>query len=296
VERQLWRQCGGTDSVARVISQPLAERLGQQIIIDNRGGANAIVGTAIAAKAPPDGYTMLLCLPASIAVNPGLYSQLPYDPQRDFEPVIRLSITSQLLTTHPVLPVKTINDLIQLARARPGTINYGSSGFGSAAHLVVELLRGMAQIDIVHVPYKGGGLALNDLIAGQIQLMSGPAIAALPFVKSGRLRALGVTTAKRVPMLPDVPTIGETLPGYEITGWLGVMVPQGTSPEIVARLNREIGHVLQIPAVREHLASQGSEPIGGSPAEFKAVIGAEMRKYAALLKNAGIKPENWSGR
>ena len=287
---------GGTDSVARVITPPLAERLGQQVVVDNRGGANAIVGTALVAKAPPDGYTLLLCLPASIAVNPGLYNQLPYDPQRDFEPVIRLSVTSQLLSTHPALPVRTINDLIRLARARPGAVNYGSSGVGSAAHLVVELLRSMAKIEMMHVPYKGGAPAMNDLIAGQIQLMSGPAIAALPFVRSGRLRAIGVTTAKRIPMLPDVPTVGETLPGYEITGWLGVMVPKSTPPEIVARLNHEIRQVLEIPAVREHLANQGSAPIGGTSAEFKALIAGEIRKYAGLIKDAGIKPENWSGR
>ncbi len=279
---------GGTDTVARLIAQPLAERLKQQIVIDNRSGANAIIGTDIAAKSPADGYTMVFCLPASVAVNPTLYRDLPYDVVRDFAPVVQINTIALLLTVANSLPAKNVVELIALAKAKPGQFNYASSGNGSAAHLAMALFSTMAGLNMVHVPYKGGGPAMTDIIAGQMHMMAGPMIAAMPHVKSGRVRALAVTTAKRTRGLPDVPAIGETLKGYDSSIWHGVLVPKGVSPAIVARLNSEIGAVIELPDVRERMATQGAEPVGGTPGQFAALIKTETVKYAKLLKEVGL--------
>jgi tripartite-type tricarboxylate transporter receptor subunit TctC len=282
---------GGTDLVARLLSQKLSERFGQQVVVDNRGGANAIIGTELAAKAAPDGYTLVLALPASVAVNPSLYPNLPYDPLRDLAPVIQLNSIALLLVAHPSLAASSIKELIALARAKPGQITFGSSGTGGSSHLAMELFKLMAKVDMTHVPYKGGGPALNDLVGGQVQLYSGPAITSLPLVKAGRLKALGVTSAKRMQSLPDVPAIAETIPGYESDSWQGVLMPKGTPSAIVNLLNREIAKIIRSPDVVERLASQGAEPVAGSPAEFGAYIKAETAKYAKLIKAAGIKPD-----
>lgn len=279
---------GGTDTVARLIAQPLGERLKQQIVIDNRGGANAIIGTDLGSKAPADGYTMVFCLPASVSVNPALYKQLPYDPARDFTPVIQLNTIALLLVTANNLPVKNIAELIALAKAKPGQLNYASSGNGSAAHLAMELFNSMAGLKMVHVPYKGGGPALTDIVSGQMHMMSGPMIAAMPHVKSGRVRALAVTTAKRTRGLPDVPSISETLRGYDSSIWHGVLVPKGVTAAIVRQLNRGIGAVLELPEVSERMATQGAEPVGGSPDAFGVLIKAETVKYSKLLKDIGL--------
>lgn len=279
---------GGTDTVARLVAQLLTERLGQQVVIDNRGGANAIIGTDLGAKAPADGYTLVFCLPASVAVNPSLYSDLPYQPERDFAPVIQINVIALLLVAHPSLPANNVRELIALAKARPGQLNFASSGNGSAAHLAMALFKTMAKVDMVHVPYKGGGPAMNDIIGGQVQLMSGPVIAALPHVKSGRVKAIAVTTAGRAKGLPNVPAIGESVPGYESSIWHGVLAPKGTPAAIVRRLNREIDGILQIPEVREHLANQGAEPVGGTPDQFAVLIKSDTAKYAKLLKETGI--------
>jgi tripartite-type tricarboxylate transporter receptor subunit TctC len=279
---------GGTDTVARLIAQPLSDRLRQQVVVDNRGGANAIIGTEMGAKAAPDGYTLVFCLPASVSVNPTYYRNLPYDPQQDFAPVIQLNTIALLLVTTPALPAKNVKELIALAKSRPGQFNFASSGNGSAAHLAMELFNLMAGVKMVHVPYKGGGPALTDIIGGQMHMMAGPMIAALPHVKSGRVRALAVTTERRVRGLPDVPAIAESLPGYESSIWHGVLVPRGTPAAIVARLNREIDEILKIPEVQRRLDSEGAEPVGGAPGKFAALIKSDTAKYAKLLKEVGL--------
>jgi tripartite-type tricarboxylate transporter receptor subunit TctC len=279
---------GGTDTVARVLARRLTENLGQQVVIDNRGGANAIIGTQIAAKSAPDGYTMVLGVPASLAVNPGLYSDLPYDPVRDFSPVSQLTENAYVLTAHRAVAATNVKELVELARAHPGRLNFGSSGNGSAGHLVLEQLKRMAGVDIVHVPYKGGGPALNDLVAGQIQLMGGPVVAVLPLVKGGRLKALAVTTARRIPGLPDVPAVAETLPGYQSSGWAGVLVPKGTPHAMIRRLNAEIAKALQDTEVRRQLGEQGSEPAASTPEAFAALIVKDLAAYRKLLETAGM--------
>ena len=279
---------GGTDTVARLIAQPLTERLGQQVVVDNRGGASGIIGTDMGARAAPDGYTLVFCLPASVSVNPAYYQNLPYDPARDFAPVIQLNTIALLLVTTPSLPASNVNELIALARAKPGQFNFASSGNGSAAHLAMELFNMMAGVKMVHVPYKGGGPALTDIISGQMHMMSGPLIAALPHVKSGRIRAMAVTTERRVKGLPEVPTIAESLPGYESSIWHGVVVPRGVPVAVVNRLNREIGEILKIPEVQSRLDSQGAEPVGGTPGKFAALIKSDTAKYAKLLRDVGL--------
>lgn len=279
---------GGTDTVARLIAQPLTARLGQQVVVDNRGGANAIIGTDLGARAPADGHTLVFCLPASVAVNPALYRDLPYDPVKHFAPVIQLNDIALLLVATPALPANTVKELVALAQGKPGGLNFASSGNGSAAHLAMELFNTMAGTRMVHVPYKGGGPALTDIMAGQMQLMAGPMIAALPHVKSGRIKAIAVTTARRAKGLPQVPTIGEALPGYESAIWHGVLVPNGTPAAVVAKLNREINEILRMPEIGSRLETQGAEPAGGTPAQFAALIKAERAKYAKLLQDIGL--------
>ena len=282
---------GGTDTVARAISQRLAESLGQQIVIDNRGGASAIIGTELGARAAPDGYTLTFTLPAAVAVNPGLYPRLAYDPLHDFAPVTQLNTIALLLVANPGVPANSIRELIALAKAKPGHVTFASSGNGSAAHLAMELFKLMAGVDMTHIPYKGGGPALTDIIGGQVQLMSGPMIAALPFVKTGRLKALAVTTDKRIPGLPEVPAIAETVPGYESSIWHGVLAPAGTPRPVIRRLHAEIVKILGVPEVKERFAREGAEPVGSTPEQFGAFIKSEMAKYAKLIKAAGIRAE-----
>lgn len=279
---------GGTDTVARLIAQPLSERLGQQLVIDNRSGANAIIGTDLGAKAPADGYTLVFCLPASVSVNPTLYHNLPYDPARDFAPVIQLNAIAILLVGANALPVKSVAELVAYARARPGQLNYASSGNGSAGHLAVELFALTTGIRMVHVPYKGGGPALTDTISGQMNLMAGPMISALPHVKAGRIRGLAMMSAKRVKGLPEVEAMGETLPGFDASIWHGVLVPRGTPVAIVQRLNRDLNEVLRLPEIASRMALQGAETVGGTPEQFAALIRSDTAKYAKLLKAAGM--------
>ena len=282
---------GGTDLVARLLSQRLTERFGQQVVVDNRGGANTIIGTELAARAAPDGYTMVLALPVSIAVNPSLYRSLPYDPVRDLAPVIHLNSIALLVSAHPTLAANSIGELVQLAKAKPGQLTFASSGTGGSSHMALELLKLLAKIDLVHVPYKGGGPALNDAIGGQGNLYCGTLLTSLPIVKAGRLKALGVTSARRIATLPDIPAIAETVPGYESDTWQGILVPKGTPPAIVNRLNQEIARIMRSPEALERFANQGAEPVAGSPEEFGAYIKAEIAKYARVIKSAGIKAE-----
>lgn len=279
---------GGTDTVARLLNVALSERLGQQVVIDNRGGANAIIGTELAANAAPDGYTMLFVLQASMAVNPTLYDKLPYDPQRSFSPVILLDTLAQLLVVHPSLAVKSVADLIELAKAKPRQLNFSSSGHGSSSHLAGEMINTMAKVQMVHVPFKGGGPANLAVITGEVQFTIGTMVALMPHVTAGRLRAIAVSSDKRVASLPDVPTIGETLPGYESSLWHGVVVPRGTPQGAIRTLNAAFNEVLRMPDIQARLIKSGVQPAGGTPEEFTALIKSETAKYAQLLKQVGL--------
>src|SRR5688500_5493195 len=281
----------GADIVARRVGQKMSEGLGQQIIIDNRGGAGGTIGTDIAAKAPPDGYTLIL-VSGSHAINPGLYQKLPYDSINDFAPITQIATSPGILVVNPSLPVKSVKDLIALARAKPGQINYASAGSGTPPHLAGELFKVMAKIDMVHVPYKGNAPAFADVIGGQVSLIFPTMPSAMPFIKSGKLRPIAVTSAKRSPAAPDIPTIAESgLPGYEATSWYGILAPARTPPQIAARLHEVLISIIGSPDMKDKLAAQGLDPVGNTPQQFAAVIKSEITKWAKVVKASGAKPE-----
>ena len=280
---------GGTDVIARPLAQKLTEQLGQQVIVDNRGGAGGNIGMEFVAKSPADGYTLLFALTAQYAVNLSLYPKLPYDPVRDYAPISLLANAPYLLVVHPALPAKSVAELVALVKARPGQLSYSSSGNGSGAHLAGEMLRSLAHVEIVHVPYKGAGPAMPDLIAGQVQLSFITYTAAGPHIKTGRLRALGVTTAKRSPTLPDLPAIGETVAGYDSAVWYGFAAPAGTPPEIVSKLNAEVLRVLAAPDFRSRITLEAVSPIGSTPEEFGSFMRSEIVRWAKVVKDSGAK-------
>ena len=280
---------GGTDVIARPLAQKLTEQLGQQVIVDNRGGAGGNIGMEFVAKSPADGYTLLFALTAQYAVNPSLYPKLPYDPVRDYAPISLLANAPYLLVVHPALPAKSVAELVALVKARPGQLSYSSSGNGSGAHLAGEMLRSLARVEILHVPYKGAGPAMPDLIAGQVQLSFITYTAAGPHIKTGRLRALGVTTAKRSPTLPDLPAIGETVAGYDSAVWYGFAAPAGTPSEIVSKLNAEVLRVLAAPDFRSRITLEAVSPIGSTPEEFGSFMKSEIVRWAKVVKDSGAK-------
>ncbi|MDB5811826.1 MAG: hypothetical protein JWN94_3948 [Betaproteobacteria bacterium] len=282
---------GSSDTLARLVTQKLGESLGQQVVTDNRPGATGNIGTEIAARAAPDGYT-LLQVATSHATNPALSVKMPFDPIRDFTPITLLSQSPNLWIVHPSLPVKNMRELVALAKTRPGEINYSSSGTGSSQHLAGELLKSLAHIDIVHIPYKGSPPALIDLLGGRVVLMCSTIAPAMPLVKAGKVRALAVTSSKRSAAAPEIPTVAESgLAGYEATAWQGVLAPAGTSRDIIVRLNAEIVRVVQQPDVRKQLAEQGYEPAGNSPEQFADYIKTEIAKWSRVIKAAGLKAE-----
>ncbi|HTF16326.1 MAG TPA: tripartite tricarboxylate transporter substrate binding protein [Burkholderiales bacterium] len=283
---------GGTDIIARSIAQKLGERLGQQVLVDNRPGAGGNIGTDIVAKSSPDGYTLLMGSAGPLAINASLFARMPFDPIKDLAPVTLAASTPNVLVVHPSLPAATVRELIALAKARPGEINFASSGHGTPAHLAGELFNSMAGVKLIHVPYKGAAPALADLLGGQVQLMFSTMPPALPHVKDGQLRALAVTSLKRSPAAPDLPTVDEiALPGFEANTWHGVVVPAGTPGAIVARLNREIVAILHLPDVVERLSGQGAEALGSTPEEFAAYIKSESVKWAKVVRDSGAKAE-----
>jgi tripartite-type tricarboxylate transporter receptor subunit TctC len=283
---------GGNDVIARVIAQKLGERLGQQVIVDNRAGANGIVGLQALMQSPPDGYTLAVGAAGPLAVNPSLYDKLPYDPLKDFSPITNMVNYPLLLVVHPSVPVKTTQDLINLAKAKPKQLYFASPGSGNSGHLAGELLNSMANVQTVHVPYKGQGPALSDLISGQVQMLYSSIPSVLPQVKSGQLNALAVGSAKRVPSLPDIPTISESgVPGYEAYSWVGMVAPAKTPKDIVNRLNREIVDILKQKDVSEKLNQQGALPVGDSPEQFGAYIKTEIEKWGAVVRAANIKAD-----
>jgi tripartite-type tricarboxylate transporter receptor subunit TctC len=280
---------GPSDLLTRTIGQKLSERFGQPVIADNRPGAGGNVAADIVAKAAPDGYTLLMGNIGILAANASLYRHLPYDPLKDLAPVILVGAQPNVLVVHPSLPANSVADLIALAKARPGQLNYASSGNGAPSHLSAELFKSMTGVQIVHIAYRGAVPALTDLIAGQgVQLMFATSVSALPYIQNGQLRALAITTATRSPLLPDLPTLQEAgLAGYESTTWHGVVVPAGTPGPIIARLNQEIGMVLAQPDVRHSLSALGVEILGGTPAAFAAYIRAEIPKWAEIVRVSG---------
>jgi tripartite-type tricarboxylate transporter receptor subunit TctC len=279
---------GGTDVVARILNEPLAKELGQPIIIDNRGGAAGNLGTEIAAKAVPDGYTILFTL-SSHTINPKLYDKLPFDVERDFVPISLAALSPQILVAHPSVPIHNVRELIALAKAQPGKLNFASVGTGSPGHIAGELLKLKTGIDIVHVPYKGGGPAVTDALGGQVQLLFVTLPAAMQYVKAGKLKALAIASDKRSAVAPDIPTIAETVPGCVVNSWYGALAPAKTPPAIVAKLQAAFAKVLAMPDVKEKLFAQGAEAVSSTSAEFAARIHDELKEWDYVIREAKIK-------
>ena len=281
---------GTTDVLARIIAQWLSEKMGQQFIVENKPGGGNNIGTDQVVKAPPDGYTMLLVNPAN-GINATLYKNLSFNFVRDIAPVAGLVRTPNVMEVTPSIPAKTVAEFIAYCKANPGKINMASSGSGTSVHLSGELFKSMTGCEMLHVPYKGAGPALTDLVAGQVHVMFDNLPSSSPFIKAGRLRALGVTSGKREPSLPDVPTVGETVPGYEATAWFGIGMPKGTPREAIEKLNAEVNRALADPKMRERLAELGGKPIAGTPEDFGNVIKSETEKWAKVVNASGAKVE-----
>ena len=278
---------GGTDILARLLGQNLTESLGQQVIVDNRPGAGGKAGTDIAVRAAPDGHTLLM-VSASYAVNAAIY-RLDFDPVKDLAPIVQMALVPFVLVAHPSLPAGNVKELIALAKAKPGQLNYASTGSGTSPHLAGELLNMMTGTQMVHIPYKGGGPAIIDLLSGQVQLMFNTVVQSLPHIKSGKLKPIAVGSLKRSTALPQVMTIDESgVPGYDVTNWFGLLAPGKTSQSIVARINRDVVHHLQAADFRARLITEGAEPVGGSPGEFEQLMRNDIAKYTRIVKAAGI--------
>jgi tripartite-type tricarboxylate transporter receptor subunit TctC len=280
---------GPTDIVARTVGQKLTEAFKQAVVVDNRPGAGGVVGADLAAKSAADGYTLLLCSTGAMAINPGLLAVMPYEPLRDFAPISLVVTIPYLLLVNPAFSAQSVKEVIALARARPGQLNYGSAGTGTTSHLAMELFRSMANISVVHVPYKGSSPAATDLVGGQLQLLFDAPPSALPFVRGGKLRALGISTAKRTPLLPDMPTISEAgVPGYEVLTWSGICAPAGTPRAIVTRLNEAMVRGVTSRETRERFAALGADVVANSPDEYRQFIVDELAKWSRVIKEAGV--------
>jgi len=278
------------DVIARLVADKLSIVLGQQVVVENRPGAGGIVGSEAVARAAPDGYTLIMGNAGSHGINAAVYANLPYDIQRDFAPVSQVAVAPNVMVINPSLPAKTVAEFVAYAKSQPGKLSYASGGNGSSAHMSMELFKSMAGVDIQHIPYKGSSPALTDLVAGQVAVFIGNMPPTVPLVKAGKLRALAVTTKTHSALMPELPTIAESgLPGYETVAWFGVLAPAGTPPEIVNRLSLEIGKIARSPEMREKLLAMGAEPVGGSPAEFRAVIDRDIAKWKPLAQKVGIK-------
>ena len=282
---------GGSDIIARIVAPKLTERLGQQVIVENRPGAGTVIGSDYVAKAAPDGYTLLLGI-ATLATNPALLKKMPYDAVRDLAPITQVAQSPNVLVVHPSIPVKTVKELIAFVRARPGQLTFASAGIGTNPHMTFELFRSMTKLDAVHVPYKGSAPAIIDLVGGHVAMMSATALTGIPQIRAGRLRGLGVTSAKRSAAAPELPTLDEAgVPGYEATQWYGLLAPAGTPPQIVKRLHADMVQILNSADVKSRLANDGAEPVGDTPEQFGKFIRAELAKWAQVARDAGIKPE-----
>jgi tripartite-type tricarboxylate transporter receptor subunit TctC len=281
---------GGNDTICRIIAPKLVERLGQRVLVDNRAGANGIIGTEVAARSVPDGYTIVL-IPSGHAVNASLRKKLPYDTIKDFTPITMVGSSPLVLSVHPAVPAQNVKELIALAKARPGQLTYGSAGVGSSGHLAGALFESLTGTKMVHVPYKGMALAITDLISGQIFLAFATSLSSVPHVRSGRLRALATTGAERSPALPDLPTVADSVPGYEASLWYGFVGPAGIPPENVRRLNSEIVAVLELPDVRKRLASQGLDVRPSTPEDFGRLLRTDLARWAKVMQRAGLHPQ-----
>jgi tripartite-type tricarboxylate transporter receptor subunit TctC len=283
---------GSTDTLARALGQKLSDSLGQQVVIDNRTGANGNIGMEIVAKAPPDGHSIVLGYIANVAIGPSLYAKLPFDPVRDYEAVTLLATSPNVLVAHPAVAVSSLKDVIALAKAKPGQLNYASASVASVGHLTGELLNQLAGIRMVHIAYKGSGQAVTDLLGGQIQLMFSGFSSVMPHIKSSKLRPIAQTGEKRSPALPEVPTIAESgFPKFEATAWYGVHAPAKTPKPIVTRLNAEFVKALKMPDVKERLNALGFELVGSTPEHYASYIKTEIRKWEKVVKASGAKPE-----
>ena len=282
---------GVADVMARTMSPRLAELWGQSVVIDNRAGANTIIGADHVAKSAPDGYTLLLTIDSTVSINPSLYPKLPYDSTKDFAPITLVALTALMLVAHPAVPVNNVNELVAYAKSRPGALNYASVGAGSPQQLMMEQLKLMTGITAVHVPYKGGALTLVAIVAGDVQIsFSGPPTTK-GHVMSGKLRALGVSSAKRLSAWPDVPSVGESVPGYDSSLWLGLLAPAGTPSNVIARVQSDVAKVVRLPAIRELFEAQALEPVANTPEQFAAIIKADLVKWAKVIKEAGIRAD-----
>ncbi len=282
---------GPVDIVARITAQKLSEALGQQVIVDNRAGAGGNIAVESVARAAPDGYTLLMGANGTNAINPSLYKKLSVDPEKDLAPVSMVATSAMILVVHPSLPVAGVKQLVALARAKPGAITYASSGSGSTAHLSSELFKSMAKIDLLHVPYKGAGPALTDLVAGQVQTMITAVSSTLPYVKAGRLKALAVSSEKRLALLPELPTIAEQLPGYEVTTWYGVFAPTGTQRPVIDKLNQTLVRVLVTPDAQARLAAVGADAHTNAPEQFAQAVRKERAKWAKIIRESGARAD-----
>lgn len=279
------------DVLARLYAQQMSENWKQQVVVDNRTGANGIIGSEIAAHSPADGYTIGMGNIATLAINVSLYPKLPYDALRDFAPISLAATIGNCLVVHPSLPVKSVKELVALAKTRPGQLNYASGGVGSAQHIPMELLKAMTGINIVHIAYKGLTPAFNDVLAGQVPMMISGVVTALPHHRTGRLRIIGTTGTKRTSATPEIPTIAETLPGYEADSWTGFFVPTGTPADIIARIHAEVARISQLPETRERLTGLGFEVVGSSPEAFAALIKNDTARLGKVIRDAGIRAE-----
>ena len=281
---------GPTDVLARIVSQKLTQTWGQQVIVDNRPGASGMIGAEFTARAAPDGYTLLM-VPVTYAVTPSLFAKMTYDVEKDLSPVAQVAAAPFILVVHPTLPVKTVKDLIALDRRSPGQINFASASTGGMPHLAGELFNSMTGTKLVHIPYKGAAPATTDLLSGQVTLMFNNMLSAMPQVKAGRLRAVAVTSSKRSAAAPELPTIAETVPGYEARGWYGAFAPAATSKELIGRLNAEINRIMKMPDVTQRLAGDGVEAVGTTPEQFGAYLKQEVAKWGKVVKASGAKAD-----
>ena len=282
---------GGVDIVARTMGPRLTELWRQPIVVENRPGASGVIGTEAAARSAPDGYTLFIGTLGNLTANQYLYPKMPVDPLRDMAPLTQVVAVHFVMVAHPSLPAKNVKELIALARARPGQINYASSGPGGAPHLGAELFKSMARVDMVHVPYKGSGLSFIDLLAGQVSLTCDSQLQSLPYIKAGRLRALAVLGGKRSPLLPDVPTVSETVPGYELTNWFGMTVPAATPRDVINKVYADVSKVLQQADFKEKIAGMGADVVGSTPDQFGAFMKSESAKWGKVIREANIKAE-----
>jgi tripartite-type tricarboxylate transporter receptor subunit TctC len=280
---------GPTDVQARIVAQEMSKTLGQQIVIDNRGGAGGSVAAQAAATSAPDGYTMFFATGGTHGINPSLYKSVPYDAVKDFDPVVFISTSPNVFVANPKFPANTIAELIEYAKKNPGKVNYATAGIGTTTHMSAELLQSVSGITLVHVPYRGGAPAMSDLLGGQVELMADGLPSAMPFIKAGTIKALGVTTAARAPSAPQIPTVAETVPGYEAVAWFGLVVPKGTPKEAIERLNAVANQALQSEAVKARYAELGADPVGGSPEDLRRQIASELKKWADVVKTTGAR-------